>query len=259
MVEVELPADVGVGEAYGAVLGVGGGGESLGEHVAVDVQVVRDERRARCVGEFRPVQVELTADLCVGQAYGAVFTVAGGGETVQKDPPVDAQVIGDKGGSRRIDQRCTVQVELATDVASRQAHRTTFAVPGGREALSEHQPPAGMQAVADERGTRLVGQLGAVEVELTDDVRSGQPDRAELPVTGGHETPTEQVAIDMDPIGDEGGPGLIGQPRTVDVELACDVHAEQAYRGMLPAPGDGEPLAEQQVSVHDEPIGIQGG
>ena len=182
---------MGVGEAYGAVLGVAGGGESLGEHVAVDVQVIRDERRARRVGEFRLVQVELATDLCVGQAYGAVLTMSGSGETVQEDPPVDAQVIGDKGGSRGIDQRCTVQVELATDVASRQAHRTALAVPGGREALREYHPPAGMQAIADQRGTRLVGQLGTVEVELADDVRSGQPDRAELTVAGGHETPTE--------------------------------------------------------------------
>ena len=63
----------------------------------------------------------------------------------------------------------------------------------------------------------------------------------------------------MEPIGDEGRPGLIGQPRAVDVELACDVGAEQANCGVLPAPGNAEPLVEQQISVHDKPVGVQGG
>src|SRR6476661_7580434 len=107
-----------------------------------------------------------------------------------------------------------------------QPHRAALIVATGGKALGENQAAVDMKAVADEGWPRLVGQLGAIEIQLSDDVGARQPDRAELAVSGGDETPAENVAVDVQPVADEGRAGLVSQARTVEVELAFDVGAE---------------------------------
>src|SRR3977135_843055 len=107
-----------------------------------------------------------------------------------------------------------------------QPHRATLIVAARGKPFGEHQAAVDTKPVADERRPRLVCQLGAIEIQLSDDVGARQPDRAELAVSGGDEAPAEDVAIDVQPITDEGRTGLVGQARTVEVELAFDVRAE---------------------------------
>ena len=87
-----------------------------------------------------------------------------------------------------------------------QPHRTALIVAARGEALGEYQTTVDMEPVANEGRPRLVGKLGTIEIQLPDDVGSRQPDRAELAVSGGDEAPAEDVAVDVQPVADEGGP-----------------------------------------------------
>src|SRR3712207_1219105 len=107
-----------------------------------------------------------------------------------------------------------------------------------------------VKPVADEGRAVLVGQLGAVEVELADDVCARQPHRAEVTVSSADKSPAEHIAVDMQPVADEGGPGVIGQPRTVEVELPLDASAEQPHRTVVTLPDSGEPVTEQIGRAH---------
>ena len=71
-----------------------------------------------------------------------------------------------------------------------------------------------------------VDQRRAIQVELAADVRTGQPHRAALVVSGGGEPFGEhQSACHVQPVGDQGGSGLVGQLGTVEIELTSDARA----------------------------------
>jgi hypothetical protein len=118
-VEVELARDTGVRQPHDAVVTVAAGGEPVEEHAAGDIEVVTDEGRPARVDQRRASQVELAADVGVGEPYGAVGAVSGGGESLGEHVAVHPEVVADESGPGRVGQLRAVEVELAGDLGVR--------------------------------------------------------------------------------------------------------------------------------------------
>src|SRR5579884_3161829 len=195
--EVELAANVGVCQPYSSVWAVPGGKESLGEHVAVDPEMVADKCWSGGIGQFGAVEIELAADVCVRQPQHTVFAVSVAGEAVEKDSTGHVQVISDQCWTCRVDQCCAVQVELAADVGTGQPHRAALVMPSRSEPFGKHQAARHVQPISDKCGSSLVSQFGPIEIKLARNACARQPHRTKLARSGSNESPAEDVTIDV--------------------------------------------------------------
>src|SRR5207247_4056166 len=142
------------------------------------LQAVRAQARAGVVAQGCFAAVELAADVGTGQADRTLLAGTGGGEPFgEKHALADVQAVSMKRGAVAVAQGRSGAVELAADPGTGQAHRAGGAKPGGGEPACEVNAPANLQAIGDQGGTGVVGQLRPCAVEVAAGVGADQADR----------------------------------------------------------------------------------
>ena len=111
-----------------------------------------------------------------------------------------------------------------------------------------------LQAVGDQCGAGIAARAGAGQ--LAADVGAGEADGSKGAVAGGGEPGGEQqILVDLQSVGEEGGAGFVAQGRLGAFQVAADVGAGQADGPTVSAAGGGTASAERRAASSAAAVG----
>ncbi|MEU7791401.1 hypothetical protein [Amycolatopsis sp. NPDC049159] len=186
----------------------------------------------------------------------ALFAGTGGLRARQGEVAADVQAVGVQRRAGVVGELRTLEVHPAADPGAEQPDRARFPGPL-RGQLVGAEVAVDAEPVAAQRRPGVVGQLGAVEVEVAGHVRAEQAERAVLPRRPRLQAVGVEAVADPDAVGAQPPAAAVDDHRGAGVELALDPRPEQADRRVFGGCERGDAVEPQVTGV--QPVGLERG